>query len=209
MSLIKHIMLPLALAGTLAAPLAAQANTWNFKNSSLFDSVSSAPNFNSGDLGVTVRGYKENGSLAQVARSNKGLGVQEGGLFSSGDLEGGEKLVLSFSQAVQLTSLTLTGWDTSFSPDKATLSWAGGSISLGGTNSLVHFFPGTSTFTFADALAPIGSIFTLQGLGSNTEFRLAGLSASVAPVPEASSFALMGVGLVGMAFVARRRRAQA
>ena len=55
-------------------------------------------------------------------------------------------------------------------------------------------------------MIPAGQFFLLQATGDVSAFRLAGLNVTtVAAVPEASTVAMFGLGLLGVATVARRR----
>ena len=64
----------------------------------------------------------------------------------------------------------------------------------------------TAVLSAADALvAAFGLPSFYAGLATGVNF--GNLKVDVTAVPEPSSYALMGLGLVGMGFVARRRRA--
>lgn len=132
------------------------------------------------------------GSGLDLTRSTAGVGVTTG-LLDVGGIGDGESLTLTFSQMVNLSSLRLADWDL---VDKATLTWTGGSANLVGDGLI-----STDTETLTGA---VGTVFKLTGSGALTTFKLNGLTA-VAAVPEASTYAMMALGLVGIGFVARRR----
>ncbi len=134
------------------------------------------------------------GSALDVTLSTGGLGVSTGLLDLPG-IGDKESLTLTFSQQVNLSNLRLAEWDLL---DKATLTWAGGSASLVGD----AFIATTGNEPLTNAVA---SVFKLTGVGATTTFRLNSLTA-VAAVPEASTYALMALGLLGIA-AARRRNA--
>jgi hypothetical protein len=188
----------------LAAPLAAQAtnNTINFAFEQILPVVSSAPTYVSGGLGVTVRGFDSDNNQEKVHIGLKGLGV-DSKFLDTGDIGSslfdnpGEYLTLTFNQQVTLTKLTFGFWEDGF--DKATLSWNGNTINLGSNNS--GFFLDTFNLT-----GVTGTTFKIQATGAVSSFKLAGLSA-VPAIPEPSTYALMGLGLVGIALAARKRRA--
>lgn len=186
----KHV-LALALAASL--PLGAHAETISLQGG-LIDSTSVAPNFNGTTLSVTVRGYAAGGAQKDVAINSLGVGVDTG-LLDAGEVNSslgndpGEYLTLSFNKAVQLNSLDFSLWEQGF--DKATLSWGSNSVSL--------------TQDLQSLSNVVGSTFTLRATGLASSFRLLNINA-VAAVPEPATYALMGLGLAGIA-VARRRRA--
>lgn len=206
----KFKTLVAATALAVMTPMAAQAaaNTFQFYgHGPLTDEVSVAPNYVSGNLGVTVRAFDTTGKSLALAIRFDGLGAYGGGL-DAGEVDsllGGpvEYLELTFSKQVKLNALGFSLWENGlFGPlDQATLSWGSQSLALGNKNDgglLVK------TFSFADATAPVGSVFKITSTGNLSAFRLAGIGATVNAVPEPTTALLMGLGLAGVAFTARR-----
>ena len=197
--MIKSPILAAIALAVAALSVSANATTINL-GSSLIDTVSAAPSFSNGSLGVTIRG-ESNGSALDVAMNSSGVGY-DSGLLDPGELNSsvgnnpGDFITFTFNQAVNLTGLTMTGWENGF--DKAILSWGTNSIALNNSSSIL-----TLKDTF-DLSGVTGTTFKLQAVGAVSAFRLYSLNATPA-VPEASTYALMGLGLVGIAAVRRRR----
>ena len=145
----------------------------------------------SGGITLNVTGPSLGSSL-DLTTSSSGLGVSTGLLDLPG-IGDREALTLTFSQQVSLSNLRLADWDLT---DKATLSWAGGSLNLAGDALL----PTTGNEPLTNV---VGSVFKLTGSGLVTTFKLNGVTA-VAAVPEPSTYALMALGLAGIAAIRRR-----
>jgi len=122
-----------------------------------------------------------------------GLGVyHQAGNNSDDNITSGEKLTLTFSQAVTLTSIGLRsdGHDT---------AWASGSTFL---------LNGKETLLTANinSLNLTGTSFTFEFGGSKAAQFYLGTMTAAAAIPEPETLALMLAGL-GVVFIGRRRRA--
>lgn len=207
--LAKSHALGAVLAIAALAPLSAHAlaNTFQFYgNGPLTDTVSVAPTYVSGNLGVTLRAFDTTGKSLALAIRFDGLGAYGGGLDATevDSLLGGpvEYLELTFNKAVKLNALSFSLWENGlFGPiDQATLSWGNQSLALGTNND--HGLL-VKTFSWSDATAPSSTVFKITSTGSLSSFRLAGIGATAVAVPEPTTLLLMGLGLAGIAFTAR------
>ena len=217
MSFPKKVLL-IALAAV--APLSAHATVPNstfqfYLEGPFFDHVSTAPNYNAGALAVTIRAYNGAGSQVDVDQRWDGVGVSSGflepGEINSGltipflGTKPGEKLVLSFNQAIKLDSLRFSMWENDYlfnNFDHATVTWDGGSTSLSNSND-----NGLLLKTFAMGNVTTKSL-TIQATGGLSSFRLAGINATAAAVPEPTTYALMGLGLLGLGLARRKHAAK-
>jgi hypothetical protein len=165
----------------------------------LLDHVSSAPTYIAGNLGVTIRAYSPSGQQVDVDERWDGIGVSSNAL-DVGEVTNGESLVLTFNKAVNLSSLRFSMWENGIfdSFDHATVRWGSNTVTLGNNNDCGLLL---KTFGLADA---VGTTFTIRATGQLSDFRLAGINATAA-VPEPASYALMGLGLIGVAAITRRR----
>ena len=190
-NIIKSTLLAAATALTLAAS-GAHATTsgteFDFYSNggSLLGANSSSLTFTSNGIGVST-GFLEPGELDSSL------------LHSPGDA-----LLLSFSQAVSLSSVAFSLWEgnSSISLDKVSITTGGQTYTL--SNALNVGGIAVDTFNTA-SLIPAGQYFVIQAQGDTSSFRLAGLTVSA--VPEAGTVVMFGLGLVGVALAARRRQA--
>lgn len=164
------------------------------------------------------------------AKGTKVLDLLEGAIDGSGLFKDapGDIIYLKFDQKVVLNSLTFSGWGLGldkayvFNPGADCVSALGAVACVKGiglhdspnvTQQGVGLLGLDTQFGFGNltSSSPLGigsDIFALQACGPLTNFRLNGLSVtSAAAIPEPSVAALMLLGLAGMGFVVRRKRA--
>lgn len=208
---LRALCLPLAAAGALGLPVAAQATaTSTFYGSgfgSLLDKTSDTFSTTVNGIGLSIQAVS-NGSAPKVAVRWDGIGMKSGAL-EAGELNSslfgtGDALLLSFSQDVRIDSIVLSGWDSLLGAaiDEASVTTRGMDFKL--TGGVTPFLSPLTTFN-TNTLLPAGRFYTLNVEGGLTSFRLAGLSVSpVTAVPEMSTWALFGLGLLGMAVLRRR-----
>lgn len=199
MSIVKPLIAALALAPAAALATAPTFDFYLDGGAGLIDTVGNSQTFASGGIGLTVTAKQSNGSAAQVANRWDGLGVSGSsflGIPDAGEIVSGESLILTFNKVVTLTGLQLSLWDRLI--DDATLTVGSKTIDLGASSSsgLV-----VNEFSFSNLS---GTQFVIKGNGLLTSFRLAGVTVNA--VPEPSTWALMGLGLAGLAFARARRR---
>lgn len=209
----KSIALALTLAGSLAVS-GAQATTSAefdfYKNGGgTFDSKSTQLSFTSNGIGLTISPVSPSDNPKVTYRWD-GIGLYSGGLdapeLNSSLLHSpGDALLLTFSKAVSLNSIAFSLWEGNSlgALDKATITTGGQTYALSASLNDGGLFVDTFGLT---GLIPAGTSFVLQAQGNLSSFRLAGLDVTaVTAVPEASTMAMFGLGLLGVAAAARRR----
>jgi len=184
-----------SMATTLVSTSTVRSFDFYANGGSFLDTTSSVPSFTVGDLSVTLKAFVS-GKQGLVDLRWDGIGVTNDSWLNAGAITQDESLQFTFSKAVSLKSLGLSSWDVL---DTATLSWGTQSIKLhGGLLSAVDGYCLDNV---------VGTTFTLTGTGLLTHFRLAGLQTSAPAVPEPSTWALLGLGLLGVAAKRQRRMA--
>lgn len=209
----------LALAAsvlTMAGISAASAATLNFNEwSGLYpDGLDhSAASYSQTVGGLTMTVTATGNASDKVAyRPNAGLGVlcTSGCFLDSPEMgsdlikgEGREVLTFTFSQAVNLQKIGFYLFDNNI--DKARLSYGASSIDINSAPTDNSGKPVVGFSQYSVGGAPLVTSFSVAARGSVTSFRISDITVNTVPVPAAAW--LMGSGLLGLAGVARRRRA--
>jgi hypothetical protein len=207
---IKSSLLATAAVLSMAAS-GAHAESFNFYQSktlsNLVDTNSSVINVTSGNIGLALSAVSSSSS-AKVTRRWDGVGVNSG-LGDPGDLNssllGSNTLLLTFNQLVSLNSLGFSSWDNGIfgiGADKVSITTGGKTYNLSSNDGKSPI----TTFSLA-SLGLQGQSFLITAQGATSSFRLANVNATLA-VPEAGTSAMLGLGLAGIALVARRRKSR-
>lgn len=220
----------LAAAVALSLSGAASATTIAFNGT-----ASNTWNYNAGGVSVQVtstgtgagRYYNSTENAIGVGNSNTngGIGCRDQGcadvIFGSG-FNSTEELTFVFSQKVKLNSVSLRQWENALLGfgDAATVTWyVGNTTTVASTQLLTNSGQGTGdlldNFFFTNREVNRFSIKSYKGTknvnGSNvtawSAFYVHSLDYSKIAVPVPGAAWLMGSALVGLAGVARRRRA--
>lgn len=176
-----------------------KAATFAYNDSIFIGAADSVYKYSDG-IGVTVRAFDANGTQKKLDKDFLfGLGVNAG-VEGSGFLglpildlnmavDGGEFLRFDFNKAVNLTGFHL--WDMPFGSNQ--LSINGKTFSTGGTGPF----------------ASLGAVTSLTFRSISDDFRVKSLTvtSAVPAIPEPSTYALMLLGLAGVAAVASRKKA--
>lgn len=193
-----------------AVPALSQATTSDFYGGgfgSLVDKSFSTYSTTVNGVGLTIQAVSD-GNNPQVSVRWDGIGMSSGflepGELNSQLFGSGDAILLTFSQAVVIDSLDLSGWDVGLlgkSIDQASITSQGKTYTLSQGQS--GFLSPITTFSLGQM--PASRYYVLGAEGSLSSFRLAGLN--VTAVPEPSSLAMMAVGLLGIGCVHRRKKA--
>jgi hypothetical protein len=206
----KRHLAPYALAlAVAAAPALSQAATSDFYGGSfgsLTDKSFTTYTTTVNGVGLSIQAVSSAAAPLVTVRWD-GIGMSRG-LLEAGELNsqlsgGGDALLLTFSQAVVIDSLDLSGWDVGLfgsAIDKASITSKGKTYALGQGQSAAL----SPLTTFSLGQIPASQTFMLSAEGSLSSFRLAGLNVTAA-IPEASTWAMMALGLAGIGGLRRRR----
>lgn len=194
------VNMPVLMAAAMAALSPhVKAATFAYNDSIFIGAADSVYKFSDG-IGVTVRAFDANGTQKKLDKDFLfGMGVNAG-VEGSGFLglpildlnmavDGGEFLRFDFNKAVNLTGFHL--WDMPFGSNQ--LSINGKTFSTGGTGPF----------------ASLGAVTSLTFRSISDDFRVKSLTvtSAVPAIPEPSTYALMLLGLAGVAAVASREKA--
>lgn len=208
---IKSSLLAAVAALSLAAS-GVHAATFNFYQSkswnNLTDTLSTSVTTNSGGIGLTLSAVSTS-SGAKVAQKWDGIGVKSSTLDGNdlnSSLLGSDTLLLTFNQIVTLSSIGFSSWDNGIfgvGADKVSITTGGKTITLSSNDGKSPI----TTFNLASLSGLTGQSFLIKAQGATSTFRLANLN--VSPVPESGTAAMLGLGLAGIALVARRQSRKA
>jgi len=207
-AILKKTLPMAACAAALLAGSAVSAATIDFTGANLSDRPEAT--FGTGDLNVTVRAgtFGDNG----INFATRQVDIDPDGLGSDGFLDrdsidgsfGNDVLTFSFDRLVRIDAIAFVEVDNN--DDFAFGSVAGTSFER--AFDFAQVFDQTDLSELLSANARTGLTFGIGAIGSNDNFRVAGLNVSTVPLP-ASGMMLLGALGAGVVLSRRRKAAKA
>lgn len=213
-------MIPAFVLSLLAVFFGAQsalALNIDFTDRGLFQSVHKKTSHHAQieDVGFSLNGYADHGNSAAKMGwfSRDGIGVMSN--YERDEIEADERLELAFDQTVSLEAIYLTDFfiEGGYIETGSFTLFGDAFGAAGRTTDIAAHNPtrgtnGEFTHQFGQAQRVDRIVFRSIGKeirGEHHEFSLAGVDVSAtAPVPEPTSMALLGLGLICLATLKRR-----
>lgn len=193
-----------AVALAAASTAATAATEFNF-NDKIVLGYPSVLNLSKDGIGLTVTGYRGNGTEAYLdVDFLRGLGVVSGLFFGlptdSTQLNGSEYLVFKFDQPVTMVDYLLCDNKLLLCPESKPWKTDGDRFSINGVNLPTDSALLPNNF----ALGPVDT-FVFRTVGGDA-YRVKSVTVTPVPEPEAIAMMLAGLGMVGLV-AARRKKA--